>query len=182
MPKLDREQIFAVGAFCLLMLVSASLVAGTLLHRAEALSNVADLRDQVAGLEVRARSAVKQQRNQIASAPEQAFLDAPTGGLAAAQLQAYLSKLVTEQRAVLVSSGVPPAALDDKSDAIKLQIVLNATLPALQALLYQIESGVPYVLVDALSMQPGGTGDRSAANPVLKVNLTLRAFWRRKTT
>jgi general secretion pathway protein M len=164
------------------MLVCVSLVAGTLLHRAEALSNLDDLHDQLASLEARARSVGKQARNQIAAAPEIAFLDAPTGGLAAAQLQAYLSKLVMDQRAILVSSGVPPADLKDKSDAIKLQIAINATLPALQALLYQIESGVPYVLVDALSMQPSGTGDRSATNPMLKVNMTLRAFWHRRTT
>jgi general secretion pathway protein M len=49
----------------------------------------------------------------------------------------------------------------------------------LQALLYRLEGGAPYVFVDALSMQPGGSGERAAADPALRVNLTLHAYWRR---
>ena len=59
------------------------------------------------------------------------------------------------------------------------EFALNATLPALQNLLYRLESGVPYIFVDTLSMQTGTSGERAMANPVLKVTLNLHAFWRR---
>ncbi len=180
--KLDREQAFAVGGFCALLLVCVSALVVTLQARAEAVANLAEQRDRLRSLEVRTRSvADRREQTRVSAAPALAFLDAPTSGLAMAQFQAYLSQLVTDQRAVLVSSGVPPTDRDDKTDAIRLQITLNATLPALQALLYRLESGAPYVFVDALAMQPGSSGERAVADPVLKVNLTLHAFWRRKT-
>ena len=92
----------------------------------------------------------------------------------------YLSQLIADQHAVLVSSGIQSADRDDKSDAIRLQVALTATLPALQTLLYRLESGTPYVFVDSLVMQMGGSTERAVADPSLKVTLTVRAFWRRK--
>lgn len=179
--NVDREQAFAVGGFAALLIVCVVAIAGALQVRADALQHLAEQRDQLATLQARARPAANRQaqtKNRVA--PPTALLDAPTSGLATAQFQAYLSELVTGQHAVLVSSGVPTDR-DDKGDAIKLQISVNATLPALQALLYRLESGAPYVFVDALLMQPGGSSDRAAADPVLKVTLTVHAFWRRKT-
>lgn len=179
--RLDREQIFAVGGFCALVLVCVLVVVVTLQARAEAVGNLVEQRHRLKSLEARTGSGTdRRQQTRAAAAPALAFLDAPTSGLATAQFQAYLSQIVTEQRAVLVSSGVAPADRDDKSDAIRLQITLNATIPALQRLLYRLESGAPYVFVDALAMQPAGSGERAVADPVLKVNLTLHAFWRRR--
>jgi general secretion pathway protein M len=182
--KLDvsREQVFAVGGFCALVIVCAVAVVGALQTRADALQALADRRDQLASLQARSGSVANRSRQtRPSAAPALAFLDAPTSGLATAQFQAYLSQLLTDQHAVLVSSGVPPADRDDKGDAIRLQITLNATLPNLQSLLYRLESGAPYVFVDALLVQPSGSGERATADPVLKVNLSVRAFWRRKT-
>jgi general secretion pathway protein M len=179
--NLDRDHVFAVGAFCALLMIAAVTMAGALQTRSSALQRLDEQRDQLAALEARSRPAANRRaQTRNLPAPAIAFLDAPTSGLATAQFQAYLSELVAGQHAVLVSSGAP-ADRDDKSDAIKLQISLNATLSALQALLYRLESGTPYVFVDALLMQPGGSGERAAADPLLKVNLTVHAFWRRKT-
>jgi general secretion pathway protein M len=182
--KLDvsREQVFAVGGFCALLIVCTVAIAGALQTRSEALQALADRRDQLASLEARSRSVANRSRQtKPSAAPVLAFLDAPTSGLATAQFQAYLSQLVTDQNAVLVSSGVPPADRDDKGDTIRVQFTLNATLPNLQSLLYRLESGAPYVFVDALLVQPSGSGERATADPVLKVNLSVHAFWRRKT-
>ncbi|ERF83121.1 hypothetical protein JQ559_24470 [Bradyrhizobium viridifuturi] len=178
---ISREQVFAVGGFCALLMLCAIAIAGALQARSNALQHLAEQRDELAALEAHSRPAAnKGAQTQRLAAPAAAFLDAPTSGLATAQLQAYLSELVTSEHAVLVSSGVP-AERDDKSDAIRLQISLNATLSALQTLLYRLESGTPYVFVDALLVQPGGSAERSAGDLVLKVNLTVHAFWRRRT-
>jgi general secretion pathway protein M len=178
---LDREQLMAVGGFCALLVICALAIAGALQVRDTALQNLAEQRDQLAALEARSRTTVNRRaQNQNLAAPATAFLDAPTSGLATAQFQSYLSELVAGQHAVLVSSGIPVES-DAKDDAIRLQISLNATLSALQALLYRLESGSPYVFVDALLVQRTGSAERAASDPALKVNLTVRAFWRRKT-
>jgi general secretion pathway protein M len=180
MLGLGRKEIFAVGGFGGLMLVCAITIVVALNGSMEASSNLAEQRDQLTRLEARLRTAGdRREQAHIAAAPVRAFLDAPTSGLAAAQLQAYLSRLVADQQAALVSSGVPPADRNEAGDTIRLQIALNATLPALQSLLYRLESGVPYIFVDTLSMQTGASGERATANPVLKVTLNLHAFWRR---
>jgi general secretion pathway protein M len=175
--------MFALGGLCGLLLACALTIVVALQVRSDALDELARQREQLGNLQARTRTAADRRRQtQIRSAPALAFLDAPSSGLATAQFQAYLSQVVTDQHAVLVSTGVRPAERDDKSDAIRLQISLNATLPALQALLYRLEAGTPYVFVDTLSMQPGSSGERAVADPVLKVNLTLHAFWHRQTT
>lgn len=177
----NREQVFAGGGFCALLMICAVAITGALQARVNALQHLTEQRDQLAALEARSRPAANRRAQaQRLAAPATAFLDAPTSGLATAQFQAYLSELVTSQHAVLVSSGVR-ADREDKSDAIRLQISLNATLAALQTLLYRLESGAPYVFVDALLVQPGGAAERTAGDAVLKVNLTVHAFWRRRT-
>lgn len=178
---LSREQLLAIGAACVLLLVCVLTTAVAVQTWLDATQTLTDRSDQLAGLQSRVRlTGGQSQPMQTMAAPPPAFLDAPTSGLAMAQFQAYLSQLIAEQRAVLVSSGIQAAERDDKSDAIRLQIALTATLPALQTLLYRIESGTPYVFVDGLLMQPGSTAERNPADPVLKVTLTVRAFWRRK--
>ena len=53
-------------------------------------------------------------------------------------------------------------------------------LKALRAFLYQLESGTPYVFVDALTVQPAGAvAGRAVEDPLLRTTLSLRAFWRR---
>jgi general secretion pathway protein M len=189
MPKFDfkskldlsREQLVAIGALGLLLLVSMIASVSTLQSWSDATQTLSERRDQLASLQARAGSGAAQHRqSQIGMAPPPAFLDAPTSGLATAQFQAYLSQLIADQRAMLVSSGIQPAERDDKSDAIRLQIALTATVPALQTLLYKLESGTPYVFVDALLMQLGSTTERTVADPALKVTMTVRALWRRK--
>lgn len=179
--ELSREQLMAVGGFVALLLLCVLATAVAVQSRTEAVQALAERRDQLASLQARVGSIAKQRRQmQAMSAPAPAFLDGATSGLATAQFQAYLSQLIADQRAVLVSSGIQSADRDDKSDAIRLQVALTATLPALQTLLYRIESGTPYVFVDSLVMQMGGSTERAVADPSLKVTLTVRAFWRRK--
>jgi hypothetical protein len=64
-----------------------------------------------------------------------------------------------------------------------LQATLDADLASLQALLYQLESGTPYVFVDSLNIQiPGTNAQHAVEDPLLRVTLGLRAVWRRETT
>jgi hypothetical protein len=115
-----------------------------------------------------------------AVAPPAAFLDASTQGLASAQLQSYLAQLASDRRASLVSSGGEAAKRDDVPDTIRLQATLDLNLQALRAVLYQLESGTPYVFVDALTVQPvGAMAGRVVEDPLLRSTLSLRAFWRR---
>ena len=117
-----------------------------------------------------------------AVAPPAAFLDASTQGLASAQLQSYLAQLADDQRASLASSGREAGKRDDAPDTIRLQATLDMNLKALRAFLYHLESGTPYLFVDALTVQPAGAmAGRAVEDPLLRTTLSSRAFWRRGT-
>ena len=178
---LDREQTVALGALALIVLIGGTATALGLGALSDAATENAERRAMLAQLEAAHRRAGGPGGRAIeAVAPEAAFLAAPTVGLASAQLQAYVTRLVAAQRANLASSGAPPAR-EDATDAIRLQATFDMPLPGLQTLLCELETGTPYVFVEALSLQPQGGAQRPTEQPLLHVTINLRALWRRTT-
>ncbi len=179
MIKLDREQIVSVGVLAALLVVCLGLMGLSLQMRSSAAQELAERQELLSRLEVRAK-ARSDARARPGSAPAAAFLDAPTQGLAVAVLQAHLAQMANIHHSVLVSSGVEPAKHEDPPDSIRLQATLEMSLQALQAFLYQLESGTPYVFVEQLAVQLAGTASqRVVEDPLLRVTLGLRANWRR---
>jgi general secretion pathway protein M len=177
MPKLDREQAIAVAALALLLFLCVGVVGLLLQARADAVREASQRHEILSRLEARQRTTSSRP---VAVAPLAAFLDASTQGLASAQLQSHLAHLADDQSASLVSSGGEAAKRDDAPDTIRLQATLDMNLKALRAFLYQLESGTPYVFVDALTVQPASAiAGRAVEDPLLRTTLSLRAFWRR---
>jgi general secretion pathway protein M len=178
--KLSREQILSVGALAALLLACVALMGVSVQMRASAAQDLAERRDLLSRFEARAKARREARAQSGAAAPAAAFLDAPTQGLAVAQLQAHLVQMADTHHAVLVSSGIEPTKRDDPPDSIRLQATLELSLQAAQAFLYRLESGTPYVFVDQLALQlAGAASQRVAEDPLLRVTLGLRAIWRR---
>jgi general secretion pathway protein M len=179
MPKIEREQAISVAVLALLFLVSASLIGISLQARADAVRESAERREMVSRLEARLRA----KASRPTAAPPAAFLDATTPSLASAQLQSYLGQLAGDQNASLVSSGGEAAKRDDAPDTIRVVATIDLSLQSLRAVLYQLESGTPYVLVDAMTVQPiNATAAGAVEDPLLRTTLSLRALWRRGTS
>ena len=178
MPGGGRKKTLAAGAFALLLLACGAAVALAMEMRYQALQELEERQQLLSRLEVRSRAGGASRRDSPTAAPQGAFLAASTQGLAAAALQAYLSRLVAEHQATLVSSAVQQLSHDDTADTIRLQATITTTPEALQSLLYRLESGAPYVFVDQLSVMVGAAM-RGAENPPLRANLGLRAIWRK---
>jgi general secretion pathway protein M len=177
MPKLDREQAISLAALALLLLLCVSVMGFLLQARSDAAREASERREILTRLEAKLRTISSRP---TAVAPPAAFLDASTQGVASAQLQSYLAQLADDHRASLVSSGGEAAKREDAPDTIRLQATLDMNLKALRTFLYQLESGTPYVFVDALTVQPSGAvAGRAAEDPLLRTTLSLRAFWRR---
>jgi general secretion pathway protein M len=179
MGSLKRTQIIAVAALGLLIVTCGLSVALTLAMRLDAGQELADRQDVLARLEARAQSRPQARGvGGFATAPAQAFLDAATSGLASAELQAHVARLA-DQHAVLVSFGTQPAA-GDEADVVRAEASLDITLGDLQVLLYQLESGTPYVFVDSMTVRSATTTAGGAESARLRVTLGLRALWRRR--
>jgi general secretion pathway protein M len=173
----NREQIISVAAFAALVLICIATIGVLFETRAVALRELTERRDGLERLEARVR---QNAGRPIAAAPPAAFIEAPTQGLASAALQAYLAQLAETQHAGLVLSGEEAAKREDAPDTIRLQATLDMNMTALRALLYRLESGTPYVFVDALTVQPASVvAGRAVEDPLLRATLSYRALWRK---
>jgi general secretion pathway protein M len=178
-----REQAINVAVLVALLLLCTAPVAVTLQRRSEAMGALAEGRERLARLEAHVPSGGKSGPT-VAPAPAAAFLDAATQGLAVAQLQSYVSQAAARHHAVLISSGMQRADHDDTPDMIRIEASLNAALEPLQALLYQLETGTPYVFVMQLEVQQQNAQSvlRGPRDGPMHVRLVLRAPWRRGST
>jgi general secretion pathway protein M len=177
--KPDREQAISIGVLAATLLVCVAAVGVSLQVRSNAAQELDDGRDRLARLEARVKARNDARARSGATAPATAFLDAPTQGMAVAQLQAYMQRLADVHHCVLVSSGLEPTKHDDPADSIRLQATMEASGQSLQAFLYQLESGTPYVFVGSLTIQLTGAASQHMEDPLLRVTFGLRAVWRR---
>jgi general secretion pathway protein M len=178
----DRETLICVGAFGALFVVCASIVGFSLQARLDAEHQLNSQSELLAQLEAHSRARKDAELRSGGVAPAAAFLAAPTRGLANAQLQAYLQRIADAHQAVLDSSGIEPAVREDKPDTIRIQATLDASLQSLQALLYQLEGGTPYVFVQSLNIElHDDNSQRAVEDPLLRVTLELRSIWRLET-
>jgi general secretion pathway protein M len=175
---INREQMICVGALGLLLLTCFLALTLSLQARSEAVNELTQRREVFSRLEARARSGINGAGARTTAAPAAALLQAASAGIAAAQLQSYLSQIAGTQRATLISYGAEPARREDSPDSIRIQATLDIPQTALQGLLYALESRTPYVFIDALALQLSSK-QRAASDPMLRLTLSLHALWRR---
>jgi hypothetical protein len=181
--KLDREQAISVGALAALLLICVAAMGVSLQAWLDAARELDDHRDQLIRLEAHAKARSDARARSGAAAPATAFLDAQTQGLAVAQLQAHILQLADIHHCRLVSSGLEPTRREDGTDSIRLQATVQAGSQSLQAFLYQLESGTPYVFVDTLTVQlTDAASQRTIDDPLLLVTLGVRAIWQRRSS
>lgn len=123
---------------------------------------VADLREkaaEVAAAQTRLDQLSKRSPNSSASITANAgprgspFLDGRTITVAGAALQQRIEAAATQVGGTLMSSQVELDGPDAKKGFIGLTASLEVSQPGVQAILYDIEAGMPYLFVDKLSIQ-----------------------------
>jgi general secretion pathway protein M len=124
---------------------------------------IADLRDKLAEVAAaRMRLDQLSERappNLSASAPSNAgvtgspFLEGQTITIAGATLQQRVEAAVAKADGALISSQVELDGPDAKNGFVGLTASVEVSQPAVQAILYDVEAGMPYLFVDKLSIQ-----------------------------
>jgi general secretion pathway protein M len=112
------------------------------------------------------------------------FLSAPTETLAASALDDNIRRIANASNGTVVSSH-PVVDHDSQSpgNRIEIKAVIDGKIDALQALLFQLETGTPLVFVDELSLEvrndsiDGGAG----TNPDVHMAATFVAYWKSAT-
>jgi general secretion pathway protein M len=111
-----------------------------------------------------------------------AVISAPTETVAASTLQQYLLDRL-EQAGGTVQRVQAAIGRDAKSDGMRrvtAEIAFDASSDALQHLLFDLETGTPYVFVDTLSAQPAspsGTAKTGISPELLRSSLVVSSYW-----
>jgi len=182
-PTLERPQALAVAALALLVLAGLAGLGLSFAARMETAAEPAEGRETLERLESR-RTGEGPRANRASppAAPDAAFIDAATPGLAAAQLQTHVAQAAAARNARVLSLGLEAAGRDGPAEDVRVQATLVTTLNGLQALLHDLESGTPYVFVDALTVQLQDAQTQPGTEPTLRAMVSLRALLRRRTS
>jgi general secretion pathway protein M len=117
-----------------------------------------------------------------AGAAQFAVISAPTETVAASTLQQYLLDRL-EQAGGTVQRVQAETGRDAKAGGVRrvtAEIVFDASSDALQHLLFDLETGTPFVFVDTLSAQPAsasGTAKIGISPEVLRSSLAVSSYW-----
>jgi general secretion pathway protein M len=159
-----RRALSALGVAAIVALALAGAVSTGLSLR-DARAEVAVLSEQDAALQAREQRLAPRPGRDASVAP---FFEARTITQAGAALQQRLEAAVAAAHGRLISSKVEVAPRDDER-RINLAVELTIAEPDMQALLFDLEAGRPYLFVDAFEAratqeagEPGGGAMRVA--------------------
>jgi general secretion pathway protein M len=114
---------------------------------------------------------------------EGAAIPAPTETVAASALQKQILERLETAGGTVHSVQAEPVkdASPDASRRLVAQLTFDCSIAGLQRLLFELETGVPFVFVDSLAVQPATSpvpgarmGDR------LRVALSVSSYWMQK--
>jgi general secretion pathway protein M len=166
-----RRVVAAVG-FCLVVFALLATATGSALHLLARFDAVDTAQARLAALDERAASSPTG-----ATTKESPFLEGQSVTIAGAALQQRVSAAVANAGGALLSSQVDLDGPQAKDGFAELTVEVEIAQPALQALLYDIEAGMPYLFIEKLAIQaPQAAGE--AENGKMRVTTTIAGQWR----
>ena len=130
-------------------------------------------------------SALPQLRRQRAELDERdtgsrGLLTADTDAMAAAQLQAAVTKLIVRGGGRVASMQVLPPAMEGDLQRVRVSANLRAPMSGFYDLLYEIEAATPFMFVDTLNIRSASGGRKGRSPPqqptVLSIRLQVSSF------
>jgi Type II secretion system (T2SS), protein M subtype b len=102
-----------------------------------------------------------------------------TAAVAGAALQRLVADRIAAAGGRLVESEFAPVdAAEEDPGRVDLRVSFETDIVGLQRVLYELESGLPILLVRTLTVQsPGATEIAAMANPPLRVDMLVGGFW-----
>jgi general secretion pathway protein M len=166
-----RQAFSALGLFAVIAALFGGAVS-TALGLRDDQASVAALEEQAQALDARARRVTQRKEGGEPSSP---FVDAATVTLAGAVLQQRVEAAVAAANGRLASSKVDVGGRANER-RVALEAELTISQPDMQKLLYDLESGRPYLFVDSFEARaPDKTDAQAPAD--MRVSLTLSGQW-----
>jgi general secretion pathway protein M len=130
-------------------------------------------RERLTRLEMRTRSS-SGDAGRVANRPAgSSFLEGPTVTVASASLLHRTSNAIANVAGSLLSSEVEAQSMS-KDGNIRINAICELEQSALQTLLYDLETGMPFLFVDQLTLQAARPENKGR----MRVSLGIAARWR----
>ena len=173
--SLTRSPLIAVVLYLAvafgLLAAAGTAISDILVHRA-ALTQTADLLEQLQGRKGRSAHPLTAEH---AGSP---FLEGPTVTVAGASLLQRVAAAVGNAGGTIQSSQVDVTGSQAKDGVVGLVVSCEMEQPALQQVLYDLESGMPFLFIDQLDVQvPQTTAVGEGTTGRIRVVLGLSGQW-----
>jgi len=160
-----------LGAMILLLFVIGSSLTDILSQRADVAASAATLEQ----LEGRGPVAAGRRAPGIAGPSGSPFLEGATVTVAGAALLQHVTAAVTRFGGNVLSSQVDLQGTRSKSGFLTVIVSCDIDQPSLQQLLYDVESGMPFLFVDQLAVQT--PANSAAGEGRLRILLAVSGQW-----
>jgi len=170
LARCPRCATFIYGAAVFAMLVTSAFALVEIVRQYQALGAAAET---LATFE-RRKENVASDSVPIAQPAGSPFLKGPTVTVASAALLQQLTNALARAGGSVISSEVDNQFAQSKDGFVRIRATGNIEQNGLQQLLYDLESGMPFVFVDQLSARMEVEGKRDG---LMRVSLGVTALW-----
>lgn len=170
-----NASLLSYCALVVLLLLTTTL-SGTAIVDAHRDRNQAQ--DTLIRLQARAKDSKGSfQNSSVSGPPGPSFLEASSATVASATLLQLVGGIITRAGGTLISSEVEPRSTQMKSANVAAVANFELETVNLQSVLYTIESGLPFLFVDQLTVQAAPTASGTGR---IRILLGVSGLWSEK--
>ena|SRR2546423_32045 len=179
----SQSRRLAVGILVAAIAMAAAIVVAPVWmlnrHYNEALADYTGKLGRYARIAGTRSDVAKQLEAMRAKEPRRNFLRGPTAPLAAAETQEAIRAIIERSGGKLITMQPPVTKDDGRYRAITVNVQLTANIIALRAILHAIETNVPYLFIDNLSVRsqvPGNFKPNPGSEPEMFVQVDVTGY------
>jgi hypothetical protein len=174
---MSRKRIAALAAVGLLIVVPVLWIVWSLFAIAAAREATQTQRVILAQLKERLQTAQAGEGALGLTNAELVYLPGETSAIAGAALQRIVGNAVDAAGGRIIESELAQAPADE-ADRVDIRVSFDAETLSLQRILFQLETGLPVLILrtlDVQSVDPGENGENN--NPQLRVTMLVGGYW-----
>ncbi|HUL95720.1 MAG TPA: type II secretion system protein GspM [Usitatibacter sp.] len=180
-PNRGRRIAIALALAAIVVAVAIVVLPFVLLHRRydRALAENLDLLDRYSRIASTRADVTKQLDAMRGRDPKRFFLRSGAAALSAAEAQEAVRALVESSGGRLITMQAPVSKDDGRYRQITANVQLTANIFALRKILHAVESNVPYLFVDNVTVRsqvPGNFRPGPGAEPEMFVQFDISGF------
>jgi Type II secretion system (T2SS), protein M subtype b len=178
--RLSLRTIGAVAAFLGLLLLTIFLGVGYLITNRDLQDEFETKTRMLETLTLRARQTVSAGGNPAQVTTESAVIAGSTETVAASELQRSILTAVQDSGGSVhsIQAEVTTDKVDDGLRRLSAQTTFDSSLVSLQKALFGLETKIPFIFIESISVQPAPISVSGATTELLRVTIVASSYWK----